>query len=100
MALNPHDPYSRLRYGMCLHWLGRHEEAGQYFEEGLQLDPQGYYANALMGWHFLQLGDWDESGRWFEKSLELLPAPHNAIAPAYLAILQQVRNRPEFAPGR
>jgi hypothetical protein len=100
MELNPHDPHSRLRYGMCLHWLERHEEAGQHFEEGLQLDPHGYYANALMGWHFLQLGDWVESERWFQRSLELLPAPQNAIAPAYLAILQQVRNRPEFTPAR
>jgi O-antigen ligase len=69
MRLNRFDPYNHLRYGMCLHWLGRHEQAAPYFWKALELDPKSYYMMGHLGWHFYQLEDYIEAKRWFEKAL-------------------------------
>lgn len=82
MRLNPYDGYSWMRYGMCLHWLGRHPEAGPYFDQAAKLDPNGYYMVAHQGWHRLQLGDLEEARAWFVRSLQL-KWPGNPIAAAY-----------------
>jgi tetratricopeptide (TPR) repeat protein len=83
--LNPYYAYAFMRYGMCLHWLGRHDEAASSFQRALQLDPNGYYTVAHQGWHCVQLGDWEQARQWFEKSLALKPAD-NPIASSYLDI--------------
>lgn len=88
MKLNPFDGYSQLRYGMCLHWLGRHQEAGPYFEKALKLDPNGYYMVAHQGWHLVQLGDYAGAKPWFERSLALKPHD-NPIAVSYLNIIKR-----------
>ncbi len=69
--LNPFDPYSPMRYGMCLDWLGRHAEAAPFFERAIALDPNGYYVAAHQGWHFFQTGNYAEAKRWFEQSYHL-----------------------------
>jgi O-antigen ligase len=94
MKLNPYDPYSRLRKGMCLHWLGRHSEAAPLFEYALKLDPNGYYTVAHMGWHFVQLKDWENAKQWFEKSLKL-NSKNNPIATAYLDIVEAKLREPQ-----
>ena len=88
MNLNPYDPYPHLRYGMCLHWIGRHELAEPHFRKGLELDPNGYYTRALVGWHYYQLGEWAKAKEWFEKSLGLFWGD-NPIARSYLELLKE-----------
>ena len=83
IALNRYDPYGYLRYGMCLDWLGRHDEAAAYYDRALSLDPNSYYMRAHMGWHYAQLGDWKNVKLWMERSLELKSDPGNVIAWAY-----------------
>jgi tetratricopeptide (TPR) repeat protein len=70
MKLNPLDPYPVMRYGMCLHLLQRHDEAGPYFEKGQQLDPNSYYMAVHLGWHHFQLENYQEAKQWFERSME------------------------------
>jgi O-antigen ligase len=88
MKLNPYDPYPRLRYGMCLHWIDKHEAAEPYFQKALELDPNGYYTRALMGWHHFQLGEWSKAKEWFEKSLRVFWTD-NPIARSYLELLKE-----------
>ena len=88
MRLNPYDSYSYLRYGMCLDWLGKHEDAEPYYQQALKLDPNSYYVSAHQGWHLIQKGDYAGAKRWFERSLELKPAD-NRIASSYLSIISR-----------
>ena len=84
--LNPYNPYSHLRYGMCLDWLGKTNEAAPYFERAGQLDPNGYFTTAHRGWHLLQLGDYAGAKKYFERSRDLQP---NTISDSYLEIIEQ-----------
>src|SRR5713101_1539827 len=84
---NRYYPYSFVRYGMCLDWLGRHAEAESYFNQAAALDPNGYYTAANVGWHYVQLEDWATAKAWFEKSLSLNWIS-NPIARSYLQIVQ------------
>ena len=95
MVLNPYDPYSQLRYGMCLHWIDNHKAAGPYFSKALQLDPNGFYTRAHVGWHYFQLGEWALSKEWFERSLQM-NWYDNPIARSYLDIL---KNKPLARPS-
>jgi O-antigen ligase len=88
MKLNPHDGYNYLRNGMCLDWLGRHDEAEKNFNEAEALDPNGYYTVANVGWHYVQTGDYAAARSWFERSLRL-DYPHNEIARTYLDLVEQ-----------
>ena len=88
MKLNPYDPYPRLRYGMCLHWIGKHEAAEAYFQKALELDPNGYYTRALVGWHYYQADDYVRAKEWFEKSLGAFWTD-NPIARSYLELLKE-----------
>jgi len=86
--LDPYDAYSYLRHGMCLDWLGRHDQAGGFFSQAEVLDPNGYYTVALGGWHCVQNGDYAAARPWFERSL-LLEANGNDIARSYLDLVGQ-----------
>ncbi|MBI3413740.1 MAG: O-antigen ligase family protein [Verrucomicrobia bacterium] len=97
IKLNPYDSYSHLRYGMCLDWLDRFDEAGPHFQRAIQLDPNGYYAVAHMGWHLTNKGDYAEAKQWFERSLKLKPT-ENPIAEKYLEIVK--RRLAEAAPAK
>jgi O-antigen ligase len=83
--LNPYDPYSALREGMCLDWLGRSEEAWPYYDRAEELDPNGYYTVAHIGWHYVQTRDYAAARPWFERSL-LLEPNDNPIARNYLEL--------------
>ena len=71
MKLNPHDGYNYLRYGMCLDWLEKHDEAGPYFDRADALDPNSYYTAANIGWHYVQAGNYAAARPWLERSLRL-----------------------------
>jgi O-antigen ligase len=87
MKLNPHDGYNYLRYGMCLDWLDRHDEAGAYFNRADALDPNGYYTGANIGWHYIQAGDYAAARPWLERSLRLHWSK-DAAAASYLEITE------------
>lgn len=88
MLLNPYDAYNHMRIGMCLDWLGRHDEAAPYYEAALRLDPNNYYLQAHQGWHFVQTGDYQSAKDWFEKSMKTMPWG-NFIAMNYLLIVDR-----------
>jgi O-antigen ligase len=84
-ALDKRSAYPPMRTGMCLDWLGRHDEAAAHFELAAKLDPNNYFIVAHIGWHFAQTGDWATAKRHFERSLKLEPN-QNPIATSYLEI--------------
>ena len=83
MKLDPYDGYSYLRYGMCLDWLDRHDEAGPYFNRADALDPNGYYTEANIGWHYVQTGDYAAARPWLERSLRLHWQENGSAAPIW-----------------
>ena len=93
IQLNPLDATSRIRYGMCLDWLGRTNEAGPYFEQALALDPNGFSTVGHMGWHLVQLGQYTEAKPWFEKSRALY-STDNPLASTYLKLIERKLNTP------
>jgi O-antigen ligase len=86
MQLNPYDPYPPMRYGMCLDWLGKHQEALPYYERALKLDPNSYYTRAHMGWHYVQLADWPKVVEWMNESLKMKSDAGNVVAWQYIYI--------------
>jgi O-antigen ligase len=88
MKLNPYDSYNYLRYGMCLDWLERHDEAGSYFNHADALDPNSYFIAANIGWHYVQSGDYAAARPWLIRSLRLQPL-ENEIAKSYLDLAEQ-----------
>jgi len=86
--LDRYDAYSYLRYGMCLDWLGRHDQAGPYFSQAEALDPNGYYTVDIVGWHYVQIGDYAAAKPWFERSFRL-GGGYNNIARSYLDLAEQ-----------
>ena len=83
IRVNPHDAYSYLRYGMCLDWLGRHQESAAHFRRAVELDPNGYFTSALLGWHYYVIGDYVLAKIALEKSLKLRWRQGNPIAENY-----------------
>jgi O-antigen ligase len=88
MKLDPHNSYNYLRYGMCLDWLEKHDEAGPYFNHADALDPKGYYTAANIGWHYIQAGNYAAARSWLERSLRL-EWHGNDIARSYLDIVER-----------
>ena len=97
MKLNPYDSYNYLRYGMCLDWLERHDEAGSYFNRADALDPNNYFTAANIGWHYVQSGDYAAARPWLQRSLRLQPL-ENEIAKSYLELTE--RKLVENASGK
>lgn len=87
MQLNRHDANGPLRYGMCLDWLDRHDEAQPWFDRAAELDPNGYYTVAHVGWHYVQIENYAAARPWFELS-RLLMWKSNTIADSYLEIVR------------
>jgi O-antigen ligase len=84
IRLNPYDAYNYMRSGMCLDWIGRHDQAKPFFDKALSLDPKSYYVVAHYGVHFFYAGDDDEAKKWFEKSMKLADWRDNHIANFFL----------------
>lgn len=87
MQLNRHDANAPLRYGMCLDWLGRHDEAQPWFDRAAELDPNGYYTVAHVGWHYVQIENYAAARPWFELSRRLM-WKSNTVADTYLEIVR------------
>ncbi len=95
VELNPHDAFSRLRIGMCLHWIGRHEEAAPFFAAAEKLDPVGYFTLAHLGWHQFQLKNYAQARALFEKSLQHTPhGEPNETANTYLGLVEKRLKEP------
>jgi len=86
--LNPFDPYPHLRIGMCLHTLGRTDEAREAFQRAQRLDPNGLFTLAHVGWHYLQLGDYDTARTVFLKVRDL-QSEGMEVAEPYLDVIEQ-----------
>ncbi len=86
--LDRYDAYSCLRYGMCLDWLDRHGQAGEYFSQAEALDPNGYYTVSIVGWHYVQIRNYAAAKPWFERSLRLGGRDNN-VARSYLDLAEQ-----------
>jgi tetratricopeptide (TPR) repeat protein len=95
-SLNRYDPNNYLRCGMCLDWLGRHEQAYTFFQKAQAIDPNSYYVQAMLGWHYVQLEDWATARDWFLKSLSLM-GPRNVMALSYLRIVERKMAAPRTA---
>lgn len=80
--LDPYDAYCLLRTGMCLDWLGRHEEAEAYYSAAERLDPNGNFVLANIGWHYIQVADYAAARQWFLRANRLDGG--NQIARSYL----------------
>ena len=89
MKLDPHDGYNYLRYGMCLDWLDKHDEAEPYFNRADALDPNGYYTAANIGWHYVQAGDYAAARPWLERSLRLAHGRKMTWPPPTLEIAER-----------
>jgi len=68
IASNRWHVNARLHLGMCLDWLGRHDEAAPHFTKALELDPNHWYARGMMGWHYFQIENYDEAIHWMLQS--------------------------------
>jgi O-antigen ligase len=69
MALNPYDPYSPMRFGMCLDWLDKRDEAGKYFEKSHELGPNDFTVLTYLAWHQMQLEHWKEANTILRSAL-------------------------------
>ncbi|MBN2507253.1 MAG: O-antigen ligase family protein [Verrucomicrobia bacterium] len=111
MQLNRHDPYNPLRYGMCLDWLKRHDQAAPFFEQAKALDPNNYYILANVGWHHVQAAEaaeepalkhaaYEKARIIFHQSLQMRPGASNPIAHHYYQIVLRKLAELESAPGQ
>jgi tetratricopeptide (TPR) repeat protein len=88
--LDRFDGYSYLRYGMCLDWLERHDEAESFFNRAEALDPNGYYTVANVGWHYVQAQNYAAARPWLERSLTLQGTDNgNVITGSRLEFVQK-----------
>ncbi len=85
--LNPYDDSSVLRIGMCLDWIGQHDEALAWFDRANRMDPNSYFNNAYMGWHYAQAGDYAAARVWLLRSRSL-EWHKNPVADSYLKIAE------------
>jgi tetratricopeptide (TPR) repeat protein len=95
---NPFNGYNYLRYGMCLDFLERFEEAEPYISKADELEPNNYYVAANIGWHYVQAGHYAAARPWLERSLRL-QWKENAIAVSYLAIANERLLEAASTPG-
>lgn len=95
IRLNPFDPYNYAGAGMCLDWLGQHDQAAPYYVAAVKRDPNNYYILTRQGWHFFQIEDYVTARKYFERSLTLYHPWHNPVAASYLAIIdRKLKERP------
>ncbi len=91
--LNQWESAPRIRLGMCLDWLERHDEATPWFEEAKRLDGNSYYTHLMFGWHELQRGNYAAAKGHLEKSLEL-KSWENFLAFNYLKVVEERLREP------
>ncbi len=97
IKLNQFDGYNYLRTGMCLDWVGKHQESLKYYSEGEACDPNGYFMLANIGWHYVQVQDY-AAARWYFERAYQLGGNQDITAHNYLQIVQDKLK--EKASGR
>jgi hypothetical protein len=97
LELNKFLVAAHIRLGMCLDWLGKHDEAGPHFAKAIEMDPNHWYARMMMGWHEFQIDHFKEARDWMLKSLELTSA-HYPAARTYLDLCDKELARQTAAP--
>ncbi|MDE3068362.1 MAG: O-antigen ligase family protein [Verrucomicrobiota bacterium] len=98
--LDPFDAYSYMRQGMCLDWLGRHQQAQPLFDRAVTLDPNGYYTAFNMGWHYAQAGDDAAARTWLQRSVRLDENQQSPVAGPYLQLVEHKLIDQAAGPGR
>jgi len=86
--LDPYYGFNYLRYGMCLDWMEKHEEAETFYNRADACDPNNYFIAANIGWHYVQAGDYAAARSWLQRSLRL-QWQDNPIARSYLDLAEQ-----------
>jgi tetratricopeptide (TPR) repeat protein len=93
MVLDPYDPFTQMRYGMCLDWLDRHDEAAKYFEKAQHLAPTDHSVWTYSGWHEMQVSNWKEAKRILEYALTF---DYSETAAGYLELANRRINEPSM----
>ena len=90
--LNPYDPYNPVWKGLCLDWLGNHEESEMDIQRALSLDPKNYFLLTLVGYHYFIVGNYPESKRWLLEAQRLADWRWNTneLAKIYLEKIKQI----------
>ena len=85
IELNPNYVRARIRYGIFLGWMGRHEEAIREMESARKLDPLSVGINISLGHRYIGARQWDQAIDQCGKTLELEnnPHAHHCLAWAY-----------------
>jgi tetratricopeptide (TPR) repeat protein len=75
--------------------LERHEEAYDYIEQALRLDPDNAAIIDSMGWVLFHLGDYDAALEYLQRAFELFPDPEVAahIVDVYWAMGREAEAR-------
>lgn len=73
IGLNARSPLIRQRYGMCLLFMERFEEARVEFVKALDLDPLSPQININLGWCLIFTGKYDLAVEQMSKAVELDP---------------------------
>ena len=71
MKDNPLVAYMPMRYGQCLDWLGRTNEATLYFNQAVALDPTNSEMSYYMARHWVEMGDFQTANKWFQHSIDI-----------------------------
>ncbi len=96
--LNPFNPIPFFRSGMCLDWIGRHDEAAPFYDQAVKVDPEGRITSFHVGWHHLQRRDPAAAREWFIKSIQQGYPPY-APAETYLRLLDRQTPAPPTPSG-
>ena len=65
LALNRFHWEAQAKIGMCLDWLGEHQQAEERFQKARALNIYSARLMAFYGWHLFQLEKYDEAANWF-----------------------------------
>jgi O-antigen ligase len=93
MTLNPYDPYTPMRYGMCLDWLDKHSEAAKYFEKAQRLAPNDFTVLTYLAWHQMQIENWKEADKILR---DAMTSYWTETAAGYLELVQLHLSQPSL----
>ena len=80
MDANRHYAMTPVRYGMCLDWLDRTNQATFWFNRALELDPAGYIVLRYEGWHQIELENYPAARDFLIRSLSIYPEKVSATS--------------------
>jgi tetratricopeptide (TPR) repeat protein len=98
--------------GTCLSWLGRHDEALEYFLIADAMNPGNVEITANIGWTYYRMDDPETALKYWKKSREMNPVGRTALdgliayhrrkrnLDKYLYYLREMVRRDDALPGR